>query len=815
MFPNTKHKPELLSPAGSDECLYAAIENGADAVYFGIAGDGNFNARVRAKNIPLDRLGDTVALLHDRGVKAYLTLNTLAFADELPIIETLLNEFDATEVDAVLIQDLGIARLAHSRFPNLEIHASTQMSLSSAAAMNLAAKFGVKRVVLPRELTLEQIRLLKRDTNLELEAFVHGALCISYSGQCFTSLMLGGRSANRGTCAQPCRMPYTLLDDSGELNTGRQIFSTTDLAALPLLKQMFDAGVSSFKIEGRLKPPEYVAEVTRIYRAAIDAMVAENAEKPNVAEEMDNLSLTFSRGFSSGWLEGVNPHKLVPGNVVAHRGISIGSVIEVRRDAAVVRLTAPVKRGDGVLFENEAEPEKSQGGSVYEIFFRRESVKQAEAGNKVLLTFANDSIDANYVWEGQDVRKTSDPLRQKEIRKTLGLRRISKKTPLSITVHAAVGKKMSITASTIDDIVVKVESELPLEEARKHPLTPEVLQEQFDRLGETQFELANLLANIDGKAMIPLSVLGQLRRQLVAKLETAQPTETPKKEHVYGKSLAELRNDDAERIVKQSEPDVISHILFRDLRYFEDGITLQKCMDTGCRSFYAELDGYSDIDRAAKSIREIGAEYVAVAPRILKPGEHKFLDRIAKTSPDAVLVRNLGALSFFLDRGIPCVADFSLNVVNDLAFWQLLDLVDTKLLRITLGYDLDADRMDTLSRMIPADKIEFTVYGRAPLFTMEHCLWKANLVPPGAQCERICKTQTLKIRDRYGAIHTVRSDIHCRNIVENSTPFTLPEQLSVWIAKGLRHLRIEWDSRLGFSSPADAVRTAIPGVKGQ
>ena len=799
-------KPELLAPAGSEECLYAAIENGADAVYFGIAGSGNFNARIRAKNIPLDRLGNTVSLLHDRGVKAYLTLNTLAFADELGQIETLLAEFDASEVDAVLIQDLGIARLAHSRFPNLEIHASTQMSLSSAAAMNLAAKFGVKRVVLPRELSLEQIRILKRETDLQLEAFVHGALCISYSGQCFTSLMLGGRSANRGTCAQPCRMPYTLLDDGGELNTGRQIFSTTDLAALPLLKQMFQAGVSSFKIEGRLKPPEYVAEVTRIYRNAIDAIVAENAEKPNIDEAMENLSLTFSRGFSCGWLEGVNPRKLVPGNVVAHRGISIGTVIEVRRDAAVVRLTAPVKRGDGVLFENEYEPEKSQGGSVYEIFFRRESVKQVEAGNKVLLTFANDSIDADYVREGQDVRKTSDPLRQKEIRKTLGLKRGAKKTPLNISVRAAVGEKMSITASIVDGVTVKIESELPLEEARKHPLTPEVLQEQFNRLGETRFELANLAANLDGKAMIPLSVLGQLRRQIIEKLDAIQPTEIPKMEHVYGKSLVELRSEDAKRIVEQSEPGVIPHVLFRDLRYFEDGIMLQKCIDVGCRSFYAELDGYSEMDRAAKSIREIGAEYVAVAPRILKPSEHKFLDRIAKSSPDAVLVRNLGALSFFIDRGIACIADFSLNIVNDLAFWQLLDLVDTKLLRMTLGYDLEVDRLDSLLEMIPATKIEFTVFGRAPLFTMEHCLWKANQVQPDAKCERICKTQTLKIRDRYGAIHTVRSDIHCRNIVENSTPFTPPEQLGAWIMKGLRHLRIEWDSRLGFPTPVDAVR---------
>jgi putative protease len=264
--------PELLAPAGSEESLRAAVENGADAVYFGIAGPDNFNARVRAKNIPREKLRETMAFLHQRGVRGYVTLNTLVFPNELAEIETLLREFVEAEVDAILVQDFGVARLAQRLCPTLPLHASTQMSLTAAEGIALAQELGIERVVLPRELSLEQIAELRRTTTVELEAFVHGALCISFSGQCYASLTLGGRSANRGRCAQPCRMPYTLLDGQTDqpITEPKQLLSPCDLAALPLLPQLIATGVNALKIEGRLKPPEYVAEVTKVYREAID-----------------------------------------------------------------------------------------------------------------------------------------------------------------------------------------------------------------------------------------------------------------------------------------------------------------------------------------------------------------------------------------------------------------------------------------------------------------------------------------------------------------------------------------------------------------
>ena len=270
--------PELLVPAGSEECLYAAVENGADAVYFGLAKPHNFNARGRAENIPLEKLSELLDFLHRRGVKGYLTLNTLIHFDELSAVESLLRRIAAAGADAVIVQDIGVARLARRLCPDLPLHASTQMSLTSAGAIELAATLGIRRVILPRELSLKQLAELRRSTSIELECFIHGALCISYSGQCYASLGLGGRSANRGCCAQPCRLSYSVKQTGSKR---KPILSPYDLAALPLLAKLIAAGIHAFKIEGRLKPPEYVAEVTRIYREALDHF-APQTDNPDV-----------------------------------------------------------------------------------------------------------------------------------------------------------------------------------------------------------------------------------------------------------------------------------------------------------------------------------------------------------------------------------------------------------------------------------------------------------------------------------------------------------------------------------------------------
>src|SRR6478672_8334826 len=323
------HALELLAPAGDRLCITAAVENGADAVYFGL--ECGFNARARATNLHLDALSEVMSYLHERGVRGYVTLNTLVFPSELKTIEQHIVRLTDAGVDAVLVQDLGLVRLLRAVSPDLAVHASTQMTLTSGECIRAAAELGIERVVLARELSIQEIRTISSQTAVELETFVHGALCVAYSGQCLTSESLGGRSANRGQCAQACRLPYDLICDGRDVDLGEQkyLLSPQDLAAYDLIPDLIDAGVCSFKIEGRLKTPEYVANIVKHYRQAIDAALAAQPIEfsPQDVEEME---LSFSRGFSPGWLGGCDHKMLVPGLSSAKRGVLVGEVKSVR-----------------------------------------------------------------------------------------------------------------------------------------------------------------------------------------------------------------------------------------------------------------------------------------------------------------------------------------------------------------------------------------------------------------------------------------------------------------------------------------------------
>src|SRR3954452_4071179 len=322
-------RPELLAPAGDRACLVAAVENGADAVYFGLQ---RHNARARATNFDGAELAEVMALLHRRGVRGYVTLNTLVFPRELPDLEATLRHLVESGVDAVIVQDLGLTRLIRALTPDLEIHASTQMSVTSAEGVRLARELGCSRVILARELSLNEIARLRREAELPVEVFVHGALCVAYSGQCLTSEALGGRTANRGERAQACRMPYQVICDGElkDLDHIQYLLSPQDLAAFDLIPRLVELGVASLKIEGRLKSPEYVANSTQHYRRALDA-AWEGRPVDFTPRDVREMELSFSRGFSHGFLDGNNHKVLVRGDYAKKRGIFLGCVSSVGR----------------------------------------------------------------------------------------------------------------------------------------------------------------------------------------------------------------------------------------------------------------------------------------------------------------------------------------------------------------------------------------------------------------------------------------------------------------------------------------------------
>src|SRR3989454_10339149 len=352
-------RPELLAPAGDWECARAAVENGADAIYFGLE---RFNARMRAHNFTEADLPKLMEYLHRRGVKGYVTFNTLVFANELPEAEQYLRAMISAGVDAAIVQDIGICRLIRQLSPDFPIHASTQMTITSAGGVEFARELGCSLVVLARECSLKEIEKIKGALAREesdggnavtlhaprstfpIEVFVHGALCVAYSGQCLTSEALGGRSANRGECAQACRMPYELISDGNRIPLGdkKYLLSPQDLAGLEVLTELVRLGVASLKIEGRLKSPEYVASITRVYRRALDGAIEDSRY---------DVEMAFSRGLSTGWFKGINNQELVHARFGKKRGVYLGEVKGIERERVVMRLEAPLKPGDGVVFD--------------------------------------------------------------------------------------------------------------------------------------------------------------------------------------------------------------------------------------------------------------------------------------------------------------------------------------------------------------------------------------------------------------------------------------------------------------------------------
>ena len=531
-----RNLPELLAPAGDWDCARAAVENGADAIYFGLE---KFNARMRADNFTAADLPKLIEFLHRRGVRGYVTLNTLVFENELADAEKYLRTMISAGVDAVIVQDAGICRLIRRLSPDFPIHASTQMTITSAAGVEFARELGCQLVVLARECSIaeiEKINLALRISYfaLPLEVFIHGALCIAYSGQCLTSEALGGRSANRGECAQACRMPYELVSDGKLVPLGdrKYLLSPQDLAGLEVLPELIRAGVASLKIEGRLKSPEYVANITRIYRQALDncglriADCGISTAKANPKSEIRNpkyeMEMAFSRGLHTGWFVGTNNQQLVHARFGKKRGVYLGEVARVLRDGVTIRLEGPLKPGDGVVFDAGKPEEDEEGGRVYEVHSPQSTVQGSQS---VELCFGHGDINFSRVHVGDKLWKTSDPELDRRLRQSFEGEAPKFQRPIEIEVHGVAGKPLTLIAHDEFGNVAKVESSMHLAKAEKQPLTTERLREQLGRLGGTPFKLGELKNCLVGEVLLPVSELNRLRREIVTELERlrAQP----------------------------------------------------------------------------------------------------------------------------------------------------------------------------------------------------------------------------------------------------------------------------------------------------
>lgn len=786
---STSNRPELLAPAGDWDCVRAAVENGANAIYFGL--DCGFNARARAANFDPDDLPDLMDFMHRRGVKGYVTLNTLAFPSELKVVEPLIRRLAETGVDAVLVQDIGLARLIRATCPDLPIHASTQMTLTSAECIEVAAELGIERVVLARELSIKEISSINAKTDMPLEAFVHGALCVAYSGQCLTSESLGGRSANRGQCAQACRLPYDLICDGEDVELGdvKYLLSPQDLAAYALIPDLMDAGICSLKIEGRLKQPEYVANITRHYDEAITAAV--NGQLVQLSEQsVREMELSFSRGFSPGWFSGCDHKMLVPGLSSAKRGVFLGEVKAVGDRSVAVQLAAPVAAGDGVVFDGDRASDREQGGRIFHVTRNGQRLSESVSSGIVELEFGNAALKLNQLWKGQQVWKTDDPQLTKRLRQTFSSGKPQRRVAVDLKVSAAIGEPLRIEGSSENGATCRVESESPLEEARQHPLTEDVLKEQLGRLGKTVFELRNLEATIEGSPMIPLSVLGGLRREMIQQLEDSSAI-PPTRRIADASALTALRFTMPGRGVATSTDQETQASRTPELRVLCRSLAqLQHVLDADVRSVMVDFQDIRAYREAVATAHTASAEIFIATPRIQKPGEFGIFKALQKHAADGILVRNLAGLRHYTSAGIRVVADFSLNIANDLTAQFLIDQGAE---RVTASYDLNREQLLDLVEATPPSWMEVVIHQHMPMFHMEHCVFCAVLSPGTNKhnCGRPCDDHVVQLRDRVGMEHPLTADVGCRNTLFNAVPQSGAEAVPQLLKAGVRDFRIE------------------------
>jgi putative protease len=654
------------------------------------------------------------------------------------------------------------------------------MTVTSAAGAEFVERLGCRRAVLARELSFKEIAALRAglaNKSFQLEVFIHGALCVAYSGQCLTSESLGGRSANRGECAQACRLPYELVADEQTVPLGerRYLLSPQDLAGLSVLPDLMRLGVEALKIEGRLKSPEYVANITQIYRQAIDAAAADlqNAEESLsalAAQRRYEMEMAFSRGLSTGWLGGVNHQQLVHGRFAKKRGVYLGTVSQVRGSHVWVKLEAPLKPGDGVVFDASRPDQSEEGGRVYEV---------DERGAECRIGFRHADINWQRVRPGDRLWKTSDPALERRWRRSYAGSQPRFQRPLEATVSGRVGEPLVLRVTDDQGNTVEVASTMPLVHAEYLPLTPARFLEQFARLGGTPFRLAIINIEVADEVILPLGELNRLRREAVARLEALRA----KPKCWVLKAESPLASRQPAPQLGGEAPQVI--VLARSLAQ------LEAALQCGVKRVYCELETPARYKEAVSLVRVAGAAALFVAPpRVTKPGEEWILKRVRACEADGYLVRNYDQLRFF--AGCQCVGDYSLNIANPLAAEHFKQHYGLE--RLTASYDLNNEQLEALLEAAPPEWFEVTLHQHMPLFHMEHCLFCAFLSSGTdcTNCGRPCDQHQLRLRDRVGAEHPVIADASCRNTVFNALAQTGAEYAAGLISLGVRHFRIEF-----------------------
>ncbi|HEX5972846.1 MAG TPA: U32 family peptidase [Gemmatimonadaceae bacterium] len=784
--------PELLSPAGSLDAVRAALANGADAVYLGAE---RFNARDEGAQLTLAEVGEACRLAHERGRRIYLTLNILLKPAELADALMFLGEAIELGVDAAIVQDIGLVRLIQQVYPGFEIHGSTQMTVHDETGARVMHELGIERVVLARENTLDDIRAIHHAVpELGLETFIHGALCISYSGQCYMSGMISERSANRGSCAQSCRKDYVLTDAStgAELDRGFLI-STKDLAAAEHLAGIADAGVSCLKVEGRKKRPEYVATVTSGYRAWLDRMEEGDRTAPP-PEEMEPLVQIYSRGFTGGMYGGRAGRSYVTRSHPDNRGRELGVVERVQGRELIVRVSSPLMTGDGVGLES---PDAIGGASVG---FTVGDVRTLSAEGELVTQAVAlpPRISAGAGWRVVRSSEAALLARARASFAALPAEVRQRRTRVDVRVFGSAGAPLKAVFKA-DEETITVRSEVNLAPAARRALDVATLREQLGRLGETPFVLGALDADaLPNGLFLPISELNHLRQQAVDELlqrrDWAHQAVLAERRARIDEALA-IRHDapaGAEPTAASSarpvhaEPcapfDLVASVFsLDDARAAADAGATTVVLDPFLRH---PTPPVTRVKALADELRARGITLRLRTPTIVRPEERRAIQKWLDLGLPMVS-GHLGLVAELGKAGRDVVADYAVNCFNQHTARELFGLGAR---RIVLSIELTTDEMLQLAEPWEGAGFDVFLYGRPEGMTIEHCVLSAAFDRTPTTCRDLCvqKHTNVELTDPAGYHFAVATDSACRNRLLHSRPVEGGEYLPRLWRGGIR-----------------------------
>ena len=808
---NEKKNPELLAPAGSWAALEAAVNSGAGAVYLG---GTNFGARAFADNFDRDAIERAVQFAHLRMVRIYVTVNTLVDDSEMKDLASYLVFLSNAGVDGIIVQDMGVIRLARRIVPELPLHASTQMTVTSSAGVRFAAANGMCRVVPARELSLAELKDIVKQ-GVEIESFIHGALCVCCSGQCLMSSLIGGRSGNRGSCAQPCRMAYALVDADGNnvLNgrgVGSYLLSPKDMNTLDVLPRLIENGVCSFKIEGRMKRPEYVATVVGAYRRAIDSYCKEQYGV-SYSDRRD-VEQIFNRGFTTAYLTSRPGKTMMSPLRPDNRGVKIGSVVKVdaARHEAFVQLEGTLRVGDGVEFSSQKG--ESFGTTVTKLSVNGAAAEFVPRGSTVAVAVPRG------VRVGMTAFKTLDAELMAKTARFFGERSL-RRIPVEITVTARLGEPLELTICDGQGRSGSAKTAVKAEKALNRPLDEASVRRQVDRLGTTAYSLDRLVTRLDENVIVPASEINEARRQACRALDEARLNSfaSAKRVHVNESDcLCALYETESVRNERPANGRP-------DLTVWVD--TLEKAeaalrggadwLIFGGDRFSTKDRSWQDYERALEMACGKGKKCAFSTSRIIKESDEKTLIEILKTfdaaAPDAWYIHNLSAWQLARENGtnVPLWADTSLNVFNSqsLSFWE-----ENGADGVVLSVELNMSQVERLARkkILP---VECLVHGPIEMMVSEYCAagsWLGG-VDKGA-CAFGCR-KDLFLTDRTGARFPLKGDQHCRMHVLNSRELCMIGYLGRFAKACVSRVRIDarMMSKENVELVARAYKNALAG----